>query len=90
MTTPGSRQAQQQNYQQQVQNSMTFARNAAHDQRRLHARGARGPVGAIRRLFGFVFSLVFIAIAIGIFVLILSTAEPHWFDHVKTWFEHTF
>ncbi len=87
MTTPGARQAQQ-NYQQQVQqNSATFARNAAYQDQ---LRRRRGPVGMVRRLVGLVFSLVFVAIAVGIFLTILSAAEPHWFDHVKTWFEQIF
>jgi hypothetical protein len=89
MTTPGSRQAQQ-NYQQQVQhNSATFARNAAYQDQLRHRR-RRGPLGQIRRLIGFVFSLAFIAIAVGILLVILSAAEPDWFHHVTTWFEHTF
>jgi hypothetical protein len=75
----------QQNYQQQVQNnSATFRRNAAYqDQLRYHRR--HRPAGPVRRLFGLVSSLVFIAIAAGIFLLILSAAEPGFFDHVKTW-----
>jgi hypothetical protein len=86
MTSPGARSAQQA-YQQQVQNnSATFRRNAAY-QDQLRYRRQRGPVGAIRRLFGFVFSLVFIAIAVGIFLAILSTAQPDWFDHVMSWFD---
>jgi len=89
MTTPGSRSAQQA-YQQQVQNnSATFRHNAAyHDQ--LRYRRQRGPVGMVRRLFGLVFSLVFIAIAVGIFVVILSAAQPDWFNHVQTWFDQIF
>lgn len=89
MTSPGARSAQQA-YQQQVQNnSATFHRNAAyHDQLRYRRR--RGPVGMVRRLFGFLFSLLFIAIAVGIFLTILSVALPDWFDHVKTWFDQIF
>lgn len=45
-----------------------------------------GVLGAIRRLVGLVFSLVVIAIAIGIFLLILSQAQPDWFDQVMSWF----
>ena len=56
-------------------------------QDQLRYRRRRGPVGAIRRLFGFVFSIVFIAIAVGIFLAILSTAQPDWFDHVMSWFD---
>ncbi|WP_053847370.1 hypothetical protein [Streptomyces sp. NRRL B-24085] len=91
MTTPGSRQAQQ-NYQQQVRhNSATFARNAAHhNQLRYRGTHPRGPVGVIRRLLGLVFSVVFLVIALGIFLMILSAVAPDWFDHVKTWFEGTF
>ena len=84
MTSPGSRQAQQ-NYQQQVQHFSTFQRQSAEAQRQLGHRRHRGPAGPIRRLIGFVFSLVFIAIAAGVFLVILTTADPHWFDHVKTW-----
>lgn len=91
MTTPGARQAQQ-NYQQQVQNnSATFRRNAAYqDQLRYRRAHPRGPVGPVRRVLGFVFSLVFIAIAVGIFLVILSAAAPDWFDHVKAWFDQIF
>ena len=89
MTTPGARSAQQA-YQQQVQNnSATFRRNAAHHGQLLY-RSRRGPVGTVRRVFGFLFSLVFFAIAVGIFLTILSVAQPDWFDHVKTWFTRTF
>lgn len=86
MTTPGGRQAQQ-NYQQQVQHDRaTFARNSAyHAQRR-----RRGPVGVVRRLLGLVFSLVFVAIAVGIFLMILNAAQPHLLDQAKTWFERSF
>jgi hypothetical protein len=88
MTSPGARQAQQ-SYQQQVQNnSATFRRNAAHADY-LRNRG-RGPVGMVRRLFGLVFSLVFIAIAIGVFVAILNVAQPDWFGHVTAWFDQIF
>jgi hypothetical protein len=85
MTSPGQR-----SYQQQVQNnSATFHRNAAyHDQ--LRRRRQRGPVGVIRRLFGFVFSLVVIAIAVGIFLMIVGQASPDLFNQVKTWFEGLF
>lgn len=87
MTTPGARSAQQA-YQQQVQNnSATFHRNAAyHD----HIRRQRGPVGVIRRLLGLVFSLVVIAIAVGIFLMILGQASPELFNQVVTWFEGLF
>lgn len=88
MTSPGARQAQQ-NYQQQVQNnSATFRRNAAHADYLRH-RG-RGPVGMVRRLFGLVFSLVFIAIAIGVFLVILNVAQADGADHVTTWFDQIF
>ena len=50
----------------------------------------RGPVGVVRRLFGFVFSLVFIAIAVGIFLMILNAAQPDLFNHVKSWFDSIF
>ncbi len=88
MTTPGARSAQQ-SYQQQVQNnSATFRRNAA-SYYQLRHRGRRHPAGPVRRLFGLVFSLVFIAIAVGILLVILSMAEPGLSDHVKTWFSQT-
>jgi hypothetical protein len=88
MTSPGARQAQQ-NYQQQVQNnSATFRRNAAYDDAR--RRQARGPVGPIRRLLGLVFSLVFVAIAVGIFLMILNTAQPELLDHVTSWVDKKF
>lgn len=89
MTTPGGRSAQQA-YQQQVQNnSATFRRNAAyHDH--LRYRGQRGPVGVIRRLLGLVFTLVVIAIAVGIFLMILGQASPDVFNQVMTWFEGLF
>lgn len=89
MTTPGSRSAQQA-YQQQVQNnSATFQRNAAY-QDQLRYRRQRGPVGVIRRLFGIVFSLVVIAIAVGIFLMILGQASPDVLNQVMTWFEGLF
>jgi len=89
MTSPGARQAQQ-NYQQQVQNnSATFRRNAAYDDAR-RRRQARGPVGPVRRLLGLVFSLVFVAIAVGIFLMILNTAQPELLDHVTTWVDKKF
>lgn len=86
MTSPGARGAQQA-YQQQAQNnSATFRRNtASHDQLR-----RRGPAGAVRRLVGLVFSLVFIAIVAGILLTVLSAAQPDWFDHVTTWFGQLF
>jgi hypothetical protein len=84
MTSPGARQAQQ-NYQQQVQNnSATFRRNAAQ-----HA-SRRGPMRPIRALLGLAFSLVFIAIAVGIFLMILNAAQPELLDQAKTWFDRTF
>jgi hypothetical protein len=88
MTTPGARAAQQA-YQQQVQqNSANFRRNAAYqDHLRYRRQHRRGPVSVVLRLLGFVFSLVFIAIAVGIFLLILGSAQPDWFDHVRSWFD---
>lgn len=87
MTTPGARQAQQ-NYQQQVQhNSATFARNAAYQGQ---LRGRRGPVGVIRWLVGLVCSLVFVAIAVGIFLMVLNAAQPDLLDQAKTWLDQTF
>jgi hypothetical protein len=89
MTSPGARGAQQA-YQQQVQhNSMRAARDAA-QQGQLYARRRRGPLGPIRRLFGLVFSLVFTAVAIGVFLTILSAVEPNWWDYVTTWFDQIF
>jgi hypothetical protein len=86
MTTPGSRQAQQ-NYQQQVQNnSATFRRDAAHADHLRHRR-RRGPVGMVRRLFGLVFSLVFIAIVVVVLLVVLNLAQPDWFGHGTTWFD---
>jgi hypothetical protein len=82
MTSPGARGAQQA-YQQQVrQNSAAFHRNTAHR--------PRGPVGLIGRAFGLVFSLVFVAVVIGIFLTVLGAVEPHWLSHVKTWFDRMF
>jgi hypothetical protein len=74
MTMPGP----QPIYQQQVQRSVAFARNAA-QQGLLNARDRRprGPASLVGRVIGFlftlVFTLVFIAIAIGIVLAILST-----------------
>ncbi|WP_134668013.1 MULTISPECIES: hypothetical protein [unclassified Amycolatopsis] len=83
MTTPAGRNAQQ-NYQRQVQqNSTTFARNAAYHAQ-LNRR--RGSGGLARGLVGFLFSLVFIAIAVGVLLVVLATAQPEWFEHVKNWF----
>ncbi len=53
-----------------------------------HASGRR--LGVFGRLLRLVFSLVFFAVAIGIFLVILSAAQPDWFEHVKTWFDQTF
>lgn len=65
------------------------ASNAA---RRHHYRphSRVGFFGVIGRLFTLVFTLVFLAVAVGIFMIILSQAQPDWFTHIKTWFEHTF
>jgi hypothetical protein len=86
MTSPGARQAQP-NYQQQVQhNSSTFQHNAAY-----HASmRRRGPMGPVRALLGLVFSLLFIAIAVGIFLMILNAAQPELLDQAKTWLDQTF
>jgi hypothetical protein len=73
-------------YQRQVQNeAATFARNAAYNQRQLHNRGRRGRRGPIARLISFVFSLVTIVIALGVLLLIVSAAQPHWLAHLTTW-----
>ena len=89
MTTPGARGAQQ-SYQQQVQsNSAAFRRNAADDDRRRRARPS-GPIGLIGRAFGLLFSLVFVAVVIGIFLTVLGAVEPDWLSHVKTWFDRMF
>ncbi|MBF9130314.1 hypothetical protein I0C86_15315 [Plantactinospora sp. S1510] len=87
MTSPGARGAQQA-YQQQVQNnSATFRRNAAYDDQRRYRGRQRGPIGAILRLFGFLFSLVIIAIAIGIFLMILGAIQPDWIDQLMSLFD---
>ena len=82
MTSPGARGAQQA-YQQQAQNSSaTFRRNAAsHDQLRRRGRG-----GPVRRLAGLLFTLVFLAIVVGILLTVLSVAQPEWF----AWFDEIF
>lgn len=87
MTTPGQQnwaQQAQQRAQQQHQQQMNaiFRRNAADHDRYLRQR-RRGTAGPISRLF----ALVVIAIAVGIFVTILNTAEPGLWHHVKTWFD---
>jgi hypothetical protein len=88
MTNPGARQAQQ-NYQRQVQqNSANFARDTAYQAQLRNHR--RGPVGPVRRLLRFLFSLMFLAIAVGIVLAILSAAQPEWFDYLKTWFNQIF
>lgn len=90
MTNPGARSAQQA-YQQQVHhnNSANFHRNAAY-QDQLRYRRQRGPVSAVGRFFRFVFTLVFLVTVIGIFLTILSAAQPDWFGHVKMWFDQIF
>src|SRR5262249_14393361 len=49
-----------------------------------------GFFGMIGRLVSLVFTLVIIAVAVGIFLVILSQAQPDWFTHIKAWFNHTF
>jgi hypothetical protein len=83
----------QQAQQQQAQHnrSAAFHRQAAyHDHLRRRRRGGRGRFGLLGRLVGLVFTLVTIAVAVGIFLLILSQAQPAWFDTITSWFENTF
>jgi hypothetical protein len=55
---------------------------------RPHRRG--GFFGAIGRLVSLLFTLVFLAVATGVFLMILSQAQPDWYAHLKAWFDHTF
>jgi transposase InsO family protein len=52
--------------------------------------GGMGFFRAIGRLIGMVFALVIIAIAVGVFLVVLSQVQPDWFDTVKTLFHRTF
>jgi hypothetical protein len=76
-----SRAASQQantNYQQTV-------RHASSLNHQRHYRGSGGGLGMFGRVASAVFSLVVIAAALGILLLILSQAQPHWFHVVTTW-----
>lgn len=80
MTNPGS--MGQQAAQQAAARAQQAAANSYYLAHRNDVRRPRrgGLFGVVRRLVGFVFSLVVIAIAIGIFLLILSQAQPDWFE----------
>ncbi|HEX7659777.1 MAG TPA: hypothetical protein VF444_09870 [Pseudonocardiaceae bacterium] len=99
MTNPGQQwaqqAAQQANQQAQRNADALFRRNAAdHDRylarRRQASAGPTGVFGVLGRLVGLVVALAIIAIAVGIFVVILNAAEPGWFGLVQTWFQRIF
>jgi hypothetical protein len=73
-----------------------FTMQAASNAGRHHSPGYYRPhrrvgfFGVIGRLVSLLFTLVFLAVAAGIVLVILSQAQPDWFAHLKTWFDHTF
>ncbi len=76
-----SRAASQQantNYQQTV-------RHASSLNHQRHYRG--GGFGMFGRVASALFSLVVLAAALGILLLVLSQAQPHWFHVVTTWLD---
>ncbi|SRR6266496_4744204 len=72
-----SQQHASQTSQDAVRHSLTAARHGGYRPRRSRP---------LRRLVGFVFTLVFLAVAAGIALLILSQAAPDLFDQVLSWF----
>lgn len=82
MTTPG----------QQGAAAASRARQATADSHYLARRNQHGRprgggfFGLIGRLIGLVFTLVVVAIAAGIFLMILGQASPDLFNQLKTWF----
>jgi hypothetical protein len=100
MTSPGSMGQQaaqqaaasasrgaQQHASASYQHTVRHASNAVHRQQ--HYRGGRR-FGLLGRLVSLVFTLVIIAVAVGIVLLVLGQAQPDWFDSALTWFERTF
>jgi hypothetical protein len=79
-----SRAAQQQaSYAQQM--NVQNASRAAHNHRYHYGPPARG--GAVRKLFAVLFTLVFLAILVGVALVVLGATQPDWFDHLRAWFE---
>ncbi|HEY1571323.1 MAG TPA: hypothetical protein VGG05_08285 [Pseudonocardiaceae bacterium] len=81
MPTPGGWPAQRAHQQQVQHDRATFAAHQNH----VRYRRRRGPAGPHGRLFGVVFALVFLAVAVWIFLTVLSGTEPDRLDHVRTW-----
>nr|WP_042191142.1 hypothetical protein [Kibdelosporangium sp. MJ126-NF4]CEL19870.1 hypothetical protein [Kibdelosporangium sp. MJ126-NF4]CTQ97094.1 hypothetical protein [Kibdelosporangium sp. MJ126-NF4] len=80
--------ASQQHASMASQHAMQHASSLSH---RHHSRSAgRGGFGLLGRLVGLVFTLVSLAIAAGVFLLILSQAQPEWFHGVMTWLDRLF
>jgi hypothetical protein len=71
-------------YQNQVRHSSSVFQSQQH---RTGGRRRPGLFGLIGRLVGLVVSLVIIAVAIGIFLFILSQARPEWYHSVMTWLD---
>ncbi len=101
MTDPGfqARQAQQQTVQQNLRNSTESAAQArrAADLGRPRPQyyayrrsSARTGLGLVGRLVGLVVTLVGIAVAVGIFLLVLNRANPGAVHHIVQWFGHLF
>jgi hypothetical protein len=98
MTNPGQQAAQQaaasasRAAQQQAsmayQNQVRHASSAA--QRQHYRAGGRRRFGLLGRLFAFLFSLVILAVAAGIFLAVLSQAQPQWFHSIMTWLNGLF
>lgn len=86
--------------QQAAQQAAASARNAAMQQASyaqqqsvrhassLNHRTYQPARRAVGGLFRFVFSLITIAVALGILLLILSQAQPHWFHQILAWLHH--
>lgn len=69
------------------QHTVRHASNAVHRQQ--HLRGGRR-LGLFGRLVRLVFTLAILVVAVGIVLLVLSQAQPDWFDGAVGWFESTF
>jgi sorbitol-specific phosphotransferase system component IIBC len=105
MTNPGfqAQQAAQQAQQQAVQQNIRNSTESAAQARRAAELGRprpqyyayrRSPVrtglGLVGRLIAFVVTLVGIAVAVGIFLLVLNRANPGAVHHIGQWLGHLF
>jgi hypothetical protein len=88
MTGPGFQASQQAAQSAARAAQQNAAYGASLNNRIPHANGYRrpsGPVGLIGRLIGFVLTLVVLALAVGIFLLVFSKAQPDLFHQFTTW-----